>query len=86
MENQKLTPEEIASFIGVRQKNNIIVAEFGNLHIAKLQLDDREIELLNFFNNLKEEEIKLNTSLFEKYGVGSIDIESGEFIPSPIVE
>jgi hypothetical protein len=51
-----------------------------------LQLDARETELVKFFNDLKEEETKLGKELSDKYGVGSINIESGEFIPSENAE
>ena len=51
-----------------------------------MQLDAREAELVKFFNDLKEEETKLGEELSNKYGVGSINIESGEFIPSESTE
>jgi hypothetical protein len=86
MTNKKLTRKEIESLKEIQQKNGSIVAEFGNLRIVKLQLDAREAELVKFFNDLKEEETKLGEELSNKYGVGSINIESGEFIPSESTE
>lgn len=86
MANKKLTRKEIEALKEIQQKNGAIVAEFGNLRIAKLQLDARETELVKFFNDLKEEETKLGKELSDKYGVGSINIESGEFIPSDNTE
>ena len=82
MATKKLTRKEIDSLKEIQQKNNAIVAEFGNLRIAKLQLDAREAELVKFFNDLKEEEAEMGKTLSDKYGVGSINIESGEFIPA----
>jgi uncharacterized coiled-coil DUF342 family protein len=86
MANKKLTRKEIDSLKEIQQKNNAIVAEFGNLRIARLQLDAREAELVKFFNDLKEEETTLGKTLSDKYGSGSINIESGEFIPSENAE
>jgi hypothetical protein len=86
MTNKKLTRKEIDSLKEIQQKNNSIVAEFGNFRIARLQLDARETELVKFFNDLKEEETTLGKTLSDKYGSGSINIESGEFIPSENTE
>jgi hypothetical protein len=86
MTNKKLTRKEIDSLKEIQQKNNAIVAEFGNFRIARLQLDARETELVKFFNDLKEEETTLGKTLSDKYGSGSINIESGEFIPSENTE
>ena len=86
MANKKLTRKEIESLKEIQQKNGAIVAEFGNLRIARLQLDAREAELVQFFNDLKEEETTLGKNLSDKYGTGSINIESGEFIPSENTE
>lgn len=81
---KKLTKKEIESLKEIQQKNNAIVAEFGNLRIAKLQLEARETELVKFFNDLKEEESEMGKTLSDKYGVGTINIENGEFIPAEI--
>ena len=79
---KKLTKKEIDALKEIQQKNNAIVAEFGNLRIAKLQLEARETELVKFFNDLKEEESEMGKTLSDKYGVGTINIENGEFLPA----
>jgi hypothetical protein len=81
---KKLTKKEIDALKEIQQKNNAIVAEFGNLRIAKLQLEARETELVKFFNDLKEEESEMGKTLSDKYGAGTINIESGEFIPTEV--
>ena len=81
MATKKLTKKEIDALKEIQQKNNAIVAEFGNLRIAKLQLEAKETELVKFFNDLKEEESKMGKTLSEKYGTGTINIENGEFMP-----
>jgi septal ring factor EnvC (AmiA/AmiB activator) len=84
MATKKLTKKEIEVLKEIQQKNNAIVNEFGNMEIAKMQIEARKAEIVKFYNELKEEEAELGKTLSEKYGVGSINIESGEFIPSEI--
>lgn len=84
MATKKLTKKELEALKEIQQKNTAIVNEFGNLRIAKLQLEARETELVKFFNDLKEEENEMGKTLSDKYGVGTVNIESGEFIPAEV--
>jgi hypothetical protein len=84
MATKKLTKKEIEALKEIQQKNTAIVNEFGSMEIAKMQIEARKAEIVKFYNELKEEEAELGKTLSEKYGVGSINIESGEFIPSEI--
>jgi len=86
MENTKLTVEEIEKLQEIQQKNAAVATELGNLEIAKLQVEARKAEIVDFFNKLKEEEQTFGKELSEKYGNGSIDLEAGEFIPAPSAE
>jgi|TARA_R110000822_G_scaffold161934_3_gene302281 hypothetical protein len=86
MTNKKLTRKELDNLKEIHQKNNSIVAEFGNLEVAKLQLESRKLEIIKFYNDLKEEESAFGKELSDKYGNGTINIEKGEFIPSETVE
>ena len=83
MENTKLTVEEIEKLQEIQQKNAAVASELGNLEITKLQVEARKNEILEFFNKLKEEEQTFGKELSDKYGNGSIDLEKGEFIPTP---
>ena len=86
MENTKLTVEEIEKLQEIQQKNAAVATELGNLEITKLQVEARKAEVVEFFNKLKEEEQAFGKELSEKYGNGSIDLENGEFIPTPTAE
>lgn len=85
METTKLTTEEIEKFQSIQQKNNLVVNELGAIELAKLQIERRRTEALNFLTSLREEEQAFGKELTEKYGEGSIDLENGEFIASPSV-
>ena len=86
METTKLSTEELEKLQEIQQKNAAVVTEFGNLEIAKLQMEARKAEVIKFFNELKEEEQELGKELSDKYGVGSINLEQGEFTPAPATE
>ena len=86
MENTKLTVEEVEKLQEIQQKNAAVASELGNLEITKLQVEARKAEVVEFFNKLKEEEQTFGKELSEKYGNGSIDLENGEFIPTPTAE
>jgi hypothetical protein len=86
MENTKLTVEEVEKLQEIQQKNAAVATELGNLEITKLQVEARKAEVVEFFNKLKEEEQAFGKELSEKYGNGSIDLEKGEFIPTPSAE
>jgi hypothetical protein len=86
MENTKLTIEEVEKLQEIQQKNAAVATELGNLEITKLQVEARKAEVVEFFNKLKEEEQAFGKELSEKYGNGSIDLEKGEFIPTPSAE
>jgi len=85
MEPIKMTAEEIEKFQSIQQKNNLVVNELGAIELAKLQIERRRTEALNFLTSLREEEQAFGKELTEKYGEGSIDLENGEFIASPSV-
>jgi hypothetical protein len=86
MENTKLTAEELEKLQAIQQKNAAVVDELGNLELAKLQLERRRNEAISFLNELREEEQTFGKELSEKYGNGTIDLEKGEFIPTPSAE
>ena len=86
METTKLTTEELEKLQEIQQKNAAVATELGNLEIAKLQMEARKAEIIKFFNDLKEEEQDFGKELSDKYGVGSINLEKGEFTPAPAAE
>jgi hypothetical protein len=86
MENIKLTTEEIEKLQEIQQKNAAVVSELGNLELAKLQMETRRANIIEFVNSLREEEQTFGKELSEKYGNGSIDLEAGEFIPTTTAE
>lgn len=75
----KLTKEEIDSLILIQNKNRAIVEELGKIEIIQLDLDDRRERAENFLKQLRAEEDATASSLEDKYGKGTVNIDKGEF-------
>ena len=77
-EIKKLTTEELDSIKSIKQEYINLSFALGEVELQKANLDREKQNLLNIQNQLIEKEIVLGKSLTEKYGNGSINIETGE--------
>lgn len=82
MEQIKFTPEELAELKELRGKYSELSHELGQVALNRFSLDDKEKQLRNTLTNVQKQEIKLADDLKDKYGNGSIDIDTGVFIPN----
>ena len=87
-ETKKFTKEELKSITDIRNGNSRIISELGQVEL-QLFLINEDLEKLQEmkstlqiqFKNLQTEEAELVGSLNEKYGIGTVDINTGEFVP-----
>ena len=86
MANQKLAQEELDKLSELQQKNAALVQELGSISLAEINLAQRQESAENFLTELRQSEKDIVKELEEKYGVGSIDLQAGEFIPAPATE
>ena len=87
-ETKKFTEKEIKSITEIRDGNARIITELGQVELQILLVNE---ELEKFqeaksalhiqFKNLQTEEINLVSTLNEKYGKGTVDVNTGEFVP-----
>jgi len=59
-----------------------IGTQFGQIKIAKMKLEDQEVVLKKQLDLLSKEENSIAKAFTDKYGKGSLDVETGEFIPT----
>jgi hypothetical protein len=83
MEKQVLTQEEIQSLKTIQSNQSLLIEQLGLLEYKVLILEKEKEKLKQTLQNQLEEEEKLGKHLQQKYGDGNIDLEKGEFIPSP---
>ena len=78
----KFTEEEVQSLQNLQRTYQQITLAFGQLAVSKLALEERDANLKNELADTKNKENELAKSLTEKYGKGSLNIETGEFTPT----
>ena len=89
----KFTEEELKSIQEISQKSNDITNRFGQLAIAKINLDKQnesveteEFKLHEELEALRTEEQEALNKITEKYGPGQLDPQSGVFTPTTEVQ
>ncbi len=89
----KFTEKELQSLQELSTKSNEITNRFGQLAIAKINLEkqseaveEEEFKLHEELETLKKEEQETLQSITEKYGPGSLDPQTGVFTPSVEVQ
>lgn len=83
METAKLSTEELEKLQGIQQKNAALINELGQISLSKINIKSREENAEKFLQELREEEQVIAKGLEEKYGIGTINLDKGEFIPTP---
>ena len=86
MATKKFTDAELASIKDLQVKYAQTTDGFGRLKVQKMilmqqldQLEEAEVRLENDYSNLQKSEQELVQTLNDKYGPGSLDINTGEF-------
>ena len=77
----KFTEDELKSLKSLQNQSQVATLQFGQLYLSKIRLEEQEVTLKNYVKSLGEEEARIAKELSDKYGKGSIDIETGEFTP-----
>ena len=89
----KFTDEELQSLQELQNTYASISTQFGQLKVSRMNLerqmenvDDAENQLEQNWEENRQTESDLVKSLNEKYGAGSLNPQTGEFIPRPTEE
>lgn len=81
MSTVKLTEEEINNLTIVQNRRKAVSKELSDIGFLRLKLKRKEDKVEDFNNKTIEMEAELAKNLEDKYGRGSVDIESGTFTP-----
>ena len=74
--------EEINQITELQNKTQSVVYQLGQLKLSEMQLESRFESLKSALENIEKEETSLAEGFSKKYGVGSLNIETGEFTPT----
>ena len=81
-EAKKFTPEEIESLKNIQIRMDQIISQLGRVHLSQIKLDEQERLVKDEISKIEKEEQDLAKTLSDKYGRGSVDIETGTFTPT----
>ena len=81
MNKKVLTSEEIQELKELKQGFFNLTSNLGNIEIQIMNLNLKKEQLKSNLIQLQEQEQVLANQLEEKYGKGSISLETGEFLP-----
>lgn len=84
----KLTDEELTSVKGLREQIIGVISMVGQSKITSellkeelTSIENKIVEQTTLYKDLLEQEKALINGLLEKYGVGSLDVDTGVFTP-----
>ena len=78
---QSFSNEELKEITELRNEISQISFQFGQISIQKIKLNQKKESLKNELISLEKKESLLAKKLTNKYGKGSIDLETGTFTP-----
>ncbi len=89
----KFTEKELQTLNDLQVRYNTITNQFGQLAIAKLNLEkqtevvnDQEFKLQEELEQAREQEQEILNEITEKYGPGQLDPQSGVFTPTTEIQ
>jgi bifunctional pyridoxal-dependent enzyme with beta-cystathionase and maltose regulon repressor activities len=77
----KFTEEELNEIKELQNLYNTVVYQAGQVYLDKLTLRNKENQVNSNIEEVKKKEETIISSLTKTYGVGSINLETGEFTP-----
>lgn len=87
--NKKFTKAELEKIVELREANAAKISQFGQIELELLlanqrvvSLQEAKVQLQKDYIALQNQEGDLVKELNDKYGAGTVDIASGEFIPA----
>jgi predicted phage-related endonuclease len=80
MKTEKLTESEVLSVKEIQKLRAEIIEKYGLIEMSIQDLELQKQEVTEELKEIKTTELKLSKELQSKYGVGTINIDSGEFI------
>jgi uncharacterized protein with PIN domain len=80
MEKTVLSKEEIDNLSSLQQQQDNFVIQLGQIEYQKNLLDQQKENIYTNIKSFEDNQIQLAQQLEEKYGKGTVNLESGEFV------
>ena len=82
MEVKKLSQEELQEINQIRSEYTTAYANIGLIQVKIKELESESLSYYEGLESLKQKEVEVFDKLKEIYGVGTVNLESGEFTPA----
>lgn len=79
----KIKEEQLEQVKALREAQTKLRLELGDLHLAMRNIKARQEALEAKSDEAEQKAEQLLNEIREEYGNGSVDVETGEFTPSP---
>ena len=79
----KLTEQELKAIEDIKLRKKAIKEEIADIGLSKINLKIRKEKLEEFYTKTLSNETQIAKGLEEKYGKGSVNVQSGTFTPIP---
>ena len=79
----KLTEQELKAIEDIKLRKKAIKEEIADIGLSKTNLKIRKEKLEEFYTKTLSNETQIAKGLEEKYGKGSVNVQSGTFTPIP---
>ncbi len=80
MQNIKLSQKEVEKLVNLQDSLAANIEQFGTIVAAEIELKERKEKVESDFKSNRDSQRELAAELQEKYGEGTINLETGEFI------
>ena len=77
----KLTEQELKAIEDIKLRKKAIKEEIADIGLSKIKLKIRKEKLEEFYTKTLTNETQIAKGLEEKYGKGSVNVQSGTFTP-----
>ena len=75
----KLEEKELETLKKLQEDFQKVQFEFGDIEVAKLQIQSRYDKTIEYFESLRKAEVEFTMSILEKYGNITLNLVTGEF-------
>mgnify|MGYP003651379317 CR=1 FL=1 len=80
-EGKKFTEEEMKKVQEIKTKYNEIQINLGQVELDKILIEEQRNSLMEEYKEVRKSEVSYAKMLSDKYGLGTLDVETGVFIP-----
>jgi t-SNARE complex subunit (syntaxin) len=81
-EVKKLSDDEVHQLKTIQEKYSQLTANLGQLEIQSTLLEEEKSKIRSQYMTVRQTESEFAQTLNEKYGEGTINLETNEFTPS----